>query len=55
MSGLVFLCLYSHYRSDLLPRYELVPLGAFVGYVQTTSNDVAQVSPRLMSPLIYNL
>jgi hypothetical protein len=37
MSGLVILCLSSHYRFILLPHYELVPLQAFVGYVQTIS------------------
>ena len=52
MASLVFLCLSSRYRSDLLPRYEPVPPGASVGYVQTISNDVAQASPRQVSPLI---
>jgi hypothetical protein len=41
---LIFLCLSSNYRSNLLPLYEPVPLDAFVGYVQTISNDVAQAS-----------
>jgi hypothetical protein len=42
MSSLVFLCLSSHYRSILLPRYKPVPPRASVGYVQIISNDVAQ-------------
>jgi hypothetical protein len=45
MSSLVF-------RSDLLPRYKLVPLGTSIGYVQIISNDVAEASPRLVSSLI---
>jgi hypothetical protein len=50
MSSLVILCLSSHYRFILLPHYELVPLRAFVGYVQTISNDVAWASPQLVPP-----
>jgi hypothetical protein len=52
MSSLVFLCLFSHYRPVLLPHYEPLPLWASVEYDQTISNDVAQDSPQLMSPLI---
>jgi hypothetical protein len=52
MSSLVFLCLSSHYRPNLLPHYEPVPLRVFVGHVQTILNDVAQASPRLVPPLI---
>jgi hypothetical protein len=52
MSSLIFLCLSSRYRFDLLPRYELVPMVVSVGYVQMISNDVAQASPQLVSPLI---
>jgi hypothetical protein len=52
MSSLVFPHLSSHCWSNLLPRYELVPLRASVGYVQAISNDVAQASPRLVPPLI---
>jgi hypothetical protein len=52
MLRLVFLYFSSHYRFDLLPHYESVPLGATVGYVQTISNVVAQASPRLVIPLI---
>jgi hypothetical protein len=51
MLSLVFLYLSSHYWSDLLLYYEPVPPGISVG-VQTISNDVAQVSPRLVPPLI---
>jgi hypothetical protein len=36
----------SHYQSDLLPRYEPVPSGVSVGYVQTISNDVTQAFAR---------
>jgi hypothetical protein len=50
MSSLVVLWLSSHYRIVLLPPYELVPPPAFIGYVQTISNDVARASPRLVSP-----
>jgi hypothetical protein len=46
MLSLVFFCLSSHYRFDLLPRYEPMSPRASVGYVQTISNDVAQASPR---------
>jgi hypothetical protein len=52
MSNLVFLCLSSHNQSDLLARYEPMAPRASVGYVQTTSNDVAQASqlePSLIS------
>jgi hypothetical protein len=52
MSSLVVLCLSSHYRIVLLPHYELVPPPAFVGYVQTISNDVARASPRLVPPTV---
>jgi hypothetical protein len=50
MSSLVIFCLSSHYRIVLLPHYELVSPPASVGYVQTISNDVAQVFPRLVPP-----
>jgi hypothetical protein len=39
--SLVFLCLSSHYRFVLLSHYKPVPSRAFIGYVQTISNDVA--------------
>jgi hypothetical protein len=52
MSSLVVLCLSSHYRIILLPHYELVHPLASVGYVQTTLNDIAQASPRLVPPSI---
>jgi hypothetical protein len=52
MSSLVVLCLSSHYRFVLLPHYELVPPWASVGYIQTTSSDVAQASPQLVPPLV---
>jgi hypothetical protein len=50
--SLVFLYLPSHYRFILLPYYGSVLPRASVGYVQTTSNDVTQASPRLVPPLI---
>jgi hypothetical protein len=50
MSSLVVLYLSSHYRFILLLHYKLVPLRAFVGYVQTISNDIARASPRLVPP-----
>jgi hypothetical protein len=37
MLRLVFRYLSFHFRSDLLPHYEPVPLGASIGYVQTNS------------------
>jgi hypothetical protein len=45
MSSLVVLCLSPYNRFVLLPHNEPVPLWASVGYVQTISNDVVQVSP----------
>jgi hypothetical protein len=50
MSSLVVLFLSSHYRFVLLSHYELVSPQLFIVYVQTISNDVARVSPRLMPP-----
>jgi hypothetical protein len=50
MSSLIVLCLSSHYRIVLLSHYKTMPPSASVGYVQTISNDVARVSPRLVSP-----
>jgi hypothetical protein len=55
MSSLDFLCPSSYYRSVLLPRYEPVPLSAFVEYVQIILNGVTQASPQLMSHLIYHV
>jgi hypothetical protein len=53
MSSLVVLCLSSHYRFILLPHYELMPLRASVGYVQTILSDVARASPQLVSSLVF--
>jgi hypothetical protein len=52
MSSLVVIFLSSHYRFVLLPHYELVPRRDSVGYVQTISSDIAQVSPQLITPLV---
>jgi hypothetical protein len=52
MSSLVILYLSFYYRFVLLPHYELVPLQAYVGYVQTILSDVAQASPQLVPPLV---
>jgi hypothetical protein len=52
MSNLVIFCLSSYYRFILLPHYKLVHLRTSIAYVQTISNNVAQVSPQLVSPLV---
>jgi hypothetical protein len=52
MSSLVVLWLSFYYRFILLPHYKLVPPPISVRYVQTISNDVAQASPQLVSPLV---
>jgi hypothetical protein len=52
MLNLIVLCPSSHYRIVLLPHYEPVPPPAFIGYIQTISNDVARASPRLVPPPI---
>jgi hypothetical protein len=55
MSSLVVLYLSSYYRFVLLLHYELVPPQAFVGYVQTISNDVARASTQLVPPLVSHI
>jgi hypothetical protein len=50
ISNLIVFYLSSHYRIVLLPHYELLPPSVSVAYVQTISNDVTRVSPRLVPP-----